>query len=118
MWPTPLATDWRGSKTFGNGVMKLPGFVAKFPTPTASDATSGGRHGNGSLKLQGAVALFPTPKARDGKDTGTVPPSRQQDPGKDTLGQRVARDGDGGPLNPTWVEWLMGFPNGWTDLEE
>jgi hypothetical protein len=22
----------------------------------------------------------------------------------------------GGPLNPTWVEWLMGFPIGWTEL--
>jgi hypothetical protein len=22
-----------------------------------------------------------------------------------------------GSLNPTWVEWLMGFPTGWTDLE-
>jgi hypothetical protein len=22
----------------------------------------------------------------------------------------------GGQLNPTWVEWLMGFPPGWTDL--
>ena len=22
----------------------------------------------------------------------------------------------GGPLNPEWVEWLMGFPPGWTDL--
>jgi len=22
----------------------------------------------------------------------------------------------GGTLNPTWVEWLMGFPIGWTDL--
>ena len=21
-----------------------------------------------------------------------------------------------GQLNPTWVEWLMGFPTGWTDL--
>ena len=21
-----------------------------------------------------------------------------------------------GQLNPTWVEWLMGFPKGWTDL--
>ena len=24
----------------------------------------------------------------------------------------------GGKLNPTWVEWLMGFPIGWTDLED
>jgi DNA (cytosine-5)-methyltransferase 1 len=22
-----------------------------------------------------------------------------------------------GQLNPMWVEWLMGFPLGWTDLE-
>ena len=21
----------------------------------------------------------------------------------------------GGSLNPTWVEWLMGWPLGWTD---
>jgi hypothetical protein len=23
-----------------------------------------------------------------------------------------------GKLNPTWVEWLMGFPAGWTDLKD
>jgi DNA (cytosine-5)-methyltransferase 1 len=23
---------------------------------------------------------------------------------------------DGGQLNPRWVEWLMGYPGGWTDL--
>lgn len=23
----------------------------------------------------------------------------------------------GGALNPTWAEWFMGFPLGWTDLE-
>jgi hypothetical protein len=23
----------------------------------------------------------------------------------------------GGTLSPTWIEWLMGFPNGWTDLK-
>lgn len=23
----------------------------------------------------------------------------------------------GGHLNPPWVEWLMGWPIGWTDLE-
>jgi hypothetical protein len=23
-----------------------------------------------------------------------------------------------GRLNPQWVEWLMGYPVGWTDLED
>jgi hypothetical protein len=23
----------------------------------------------------------------------------------------------GGPLNPHWTEWLMGWPEGWTDLK-
>ena len=76
----------------------------------------------------------------------SVPPSRQKDPGKCNLTQAVAmdqmlatpcardyrtgqrkryenkarannlNDQIGGQLNPTWVEWLMGFPPGWTDL--
>jgi hypothetical protein len=25
--------------------------------------------------------------------------------------------GNGGKLNPMWVEWLMGWPLGWTDLK-
>ena len=25
--------------------------------------------------------------------------------------------GTGGALNPTWVEWIMGWPLGWTGLE-
>jgi len=24
----------------------------------------------------------------------------------------------GGKVNPAWVEWLMGFPPGWTDCED
>lgn len=24
---------------------------------------------------------------------------------------------DGGQLSPTWVEWLMGFPLGWTESD-
>ena len=29
---------------------------------------------------------------------------------------RSLRTDVAGQLNPTWVEWLMGFPIGWTDL--
>jgi hypothetical protein len=33
------------------------------------------------------------------------------------LSDAVGQAGDIGQLNPTWVEWLMGFPLGWTDCE-
>ena len=91
-------------------------------------------------------SLWPTPRANEGKDVlQSVPPSRQKEPGKCNLTQAVAmemlatpcardyrtgqrkryenperannlNDQIGGQLNPTWVEWLQGFPIGWTDL--
>lgn len=54
---------------------------------------------------------LPTPTSRDYKD-GTAPRIRNGRLQRDTLGRAI-----GGPPNPTFVEWLMGFPNGWTDLE-
>ena len=27
------------------------------------------------------------------------------------------KDQTSGTLNPAWVEWLMGLPTGWTDLD-
>ncbi len=55
---------------------------------------------------------WPTPTARDYKDVG-----------ENTNYQRAAEKARlagavGGPLNPMWVEWLMGFPTGWTVLED
>ena len=60
----------------------------------------------------GCSQLLPTPTSRDHKD-GHAPRFRHGRIQKDTLGRAI-----GGPLNPTWVEWLMGFPPGWTDLED
>jgi hypothetical protein len=36
-----------------------------------------------------------------------------------TLGNAItlSESASGGSLNPTWVEWLMGFPLGWTALD-
>jgi hypothetical protein len=30
---------------------------------------------------------------------------------------KTAQEWAGGTLNPNWVEWLMGWPIGWTDLK-
>lgn len=116
LWPTPTRSDSAGGGFYGNGSPKLQGAVSLYPTPLASDAKGLKSLYKNTLSLRGYVELFPTPRSRDFKDSGSVPHSRQADPGKDTLGQRVAREGSGGPLNPEWVEWLMGFPGGWSEV--
>lgn len=60
-------------------------------------------NGNGS-------GLWPTPNARDHKDTGA-----NVDYEKIKKKCRLA-GAVGGPVNPVFSEWLMGYPVGWTDL--
>jgi hypothetical protein len=85
---------------------------ALWPTPTASLGTKGGRitprksREGGTLIEAVSARMFPTPTARDaGRGKGWDGPGRP-------LSEAI-----GGPLNPTWVDWLMGFPEGWTDLK-
>ena len=56
--------------------------------------------------------MVPTPTARDYKDSG---PNVNYE--KARKKRRLAGSA-GGSLNPTWVEWLMGYPKGWTDLKD
>jgi hypothetical protein len=68
-----------------------------------------------------AVKMWPTPQARDqhtiakvrrgANSPGGTPLSVAAYESQPTVNPR------GGSLNPTWVEWLMGWPLGWTDLE-
>ena len=61
-------------------------------------------------------SLWPTPTARDGKGaSGHKSLARRM--ADLTYRAQVVSGVTSGSLNPTWVEWLMGFPNGWTDLE-
>lgn len=96
------------SKKFREGrTPNLAEFVEKFPTPLASDSIRvryseeslrkvGARRTNGEYKLAGCnlseyVAVHSTASGKSAKN--------------------------GGKLNPTWVEWLMAFPLGWTALD-
>jgi len=60
--------------------------------------------------------LWPTPNAADNGNRGNPEdPSIQR---RVRLGKSIDLSMTvSGQLNPTWVEWLMGFPTGWTDLE-
>ena len=82
------------------------------PTPTASDGMRTNlTYGAGNLTLKGAV-MFPTPNASEGdKITGLENQMSLTKMGREgTLG-------NGGKLNPEWVEWLMGWPIGFTGSE-
>ena len=110
-----------------------------FPTPLASDNNTGRdaraldvylsdngifrkRNRNGSiwsLPLSAAV-FYLTPVASDGFRS-TLKPSAFNPKKKDgNLSAQVIFQenpaSDTAALNPDWVEWLMGFPKGWTDV--
>ncbi len=123
-WPTPQAHDAakgdaRRVGRFGtkHGGRNLNDEVAMFPTPTVACATGGQTSRGGDRKnellLTGFVKQFPTPKSRDGKGQSQRGIHAQGD----ALPNMDRGDGAviGGSLNPTWVEWLMGWPLGWTD---
>ncbi len=65
---------------------------SRIPTPTAGDAKASGSRNAGS-KANPGISL--TDWVRGDGGTGRTQP--------------------GGKLNPTWVEWLMNWPLGWTN---
>jgi hypothetical protein len=84
-----------------------------WPTPTCDSGTERSkRYAQGGTPLTLAVKSWPTPCARDYRGIGR---SRLERTGS-TAGENPPHI-VGGLLNPTWVEWLMGWPIGWTELK-
>ena len=124
--PTVTAQDYkhRGPNSRQQG---LPEYVRMWPTPKASDYKGSGPAGTKSAvhdlkkhNLKGVVMFYPTPTTGAGLCGGTgnfQQLKKLQQAGQITEEERRnMSQGNGGQLNPTWVEWLMGFPLGWTDL--
>lgn len=86
-WPTPVASDWKRNESPADLARKSP-------------------------TLGAMVQKYPTPKASDGNKRGKVSGHHQNG-----LAGAVKSGHGGGVLNPDWVEWLMGWPIGWTDLK-
>jgi hypothetical protein len=91
-FPTPQSRDYKGpsGRSMKGQEKDLPSVVEKFPTPTARDY-------KGARKLETLKKKGRNPK------TNSLPDSVE--------GKHIGR------LNPTFVEWLMGFPLGWTELK-
>jgi hypothetical protein len=80
-----------------------------------NNAASGGRHG---ISLHHAV-MWPTPAASDNRDRGnrsTPAIKRRIEKGKQVM-LSMAVSSESGRLSPDWVEWLMAWPIGWSDLQ-
>ena len=87
--------------------------MGMWPTPLPSDVL-GGRTTKGSKRPNESglrKAAWPTPQNRD-KNTYAKCKRGENSPGGTPLPVAV-----GGTLNPNWVEWLMGWPIGYTDLQ-
>jgi len=135
MFPTPAARDWKdtGENTDYEKLAKkskLAGAVKSemWPTPRSSigmsmtmdtvvktmDNNDRGYKGN----LEERVALkekkmFLTPGANE--DAAGRPGAKMQ---KMLGNSPEVRNTGKGTLNPEWVEWLMGYPPGWTDISD
>jgi len=115
-WPTPTIhgnNNRKGaSKTSGDGLATA---VKLWPSPQSRDYRIGQAKRVGRIgyqnNLNDVVTILPTPTARDRWTRGKAEAFRRS-PCLD----HIAGEGIGGKLNPMWVEWLMGFPIGWTEL--
>lgn len=126
MWPTPTRMDYAKErmrstqqKAGSRRSLDLPSAVRLWPTPRANEykdvlqsVPPSRLKDPGKCNLTQAIAMelmFATPCARDYR---TGQRKRYDNPGRaNNLNDQI-----GGQLNPTWCEWLMGFPIGWTDL--
>ena len=127
---TTYSGAWPRSGMTRNGIAyQLPPLVpltgatgsGLWQTPVADDAVNrknGKWNSRGEPKLSAQV-LWPTPQANDNRNRGHLGmPAIQRRAliGKQLMLSMVVSD-TSGQLNPTFVEWLMGFPLGWTDCE-
>jgi hypothetical protein len=103
----------RHTKEIESGLWRTPqaqeGMRGVYKSKEAMDAHLNRGH---QLSLSNQVVhrhLWPTPTAHNAKETNAPSEALRNEP---SLASRV-----GGTLNPTWVEWLMGWPLGWTDLK-
>jgi len=132
--PTPTASDYKNQPTSAswkakgavNYKLSNPEIQAKWPTPNAWDGKRGPRSEDNlknkkhqvnlitAVKQAEREKLLPTPNARDWKDGKTA--GNRKSPGLGVVAHQLDTQ-TGGQLNPTWVEWLMGWPLGWSELK-
>ena len=109
IWPTPRVVDTEG------------GVAKNVELKDGSFSRTNAKGVRWGVKLRCAVEsqVWPTPTVSDHRGSGpTVIRKDGKDRRKERLDYATEQETPTttGKLNPTWVEWLMGFPTGWTEL--
>jgi hypothetical protein len=108
-WPTPVASKggaWRGDGQVSMVARNVETYEEYLLLTQGSSKKKRDKY-------------WPTPQASDNRDRGNMSnPSIQR---RVAIGKQImlsqSVDPTSGQLNPTWTEWLMGWPLGWTDLK-
>ena len=120
---TPNTTGLDGGSNSRRALKKR---LQNWPTPNAWAGKRGPRSEENLLNKKHQInlitavkqaereKLLPTPNARDWKDGKTS--GNRKSPGLGVVAHQLDTQ-TGGQLNPTWVEWLMGWPLGWSELK-
>jgi len=132
LWPTPdvVSAKHPGMVTTSGGQKHLPQAVNEqqiWPTPSTRDwkDTPGmalvgpdGRNRNDQLARR-VYSTYPTPASQSGGGChGLGGGSGANKKLREMFGEEVGKQMASGQLNPRWVEWLMGYPLGWTALKD
>ena len=107
--PTPCATDHKGSGKNGSDRDRLDYAVERGKTkshlyPTIGTQTMGG--------CSGSFA-----KLKELEEIGRLTPEERRAMSSHLTGGKDPDTANCGMLNPDWVEWLMGWPIWWTDVD-
>jgi len=122
----PYDDKWPRSGMMENAVIYyLPTLVeltsGGWPTPSVKgNYNRKGASKKSSDGLATATKNWPTPRASEWKGVGPLgSKSHNYRLEKGYLDATVQEEEQAtGKLSPLWVEWLMGFPPGWTDISE
>ena len=130
MWPTPAARDYKGANSAAHIVDgkrshmgQLPNAVAhgvSWPTPTVQDfkrCGPGNSSGRGGDNLRTAIKQWPTPLKSDSYPRRPTANWRGDDLSSEVWRENGDNLAPPCKLAPDWVEWVMGWPIGHTDIE-
>lgn len=102
-WSTPRASDGEKggpNQSFGAGGVPLPAMAVQWSTPSVADVTGGRMARSGARNDEPLM---------NGQASAL---SSRLDPMTYLVGETSSNDRR--TLNPLFVEWLMGWPHGWT----